>query len=366
MAAFVKGEISLSFDLCGCPNRCRHCWLGQASCRPMDLQQALERFDRFRSFVAGHAGILGLNRVRFFSTYFREPHWCSDYRRLREIELELNAGVDYAADYQLLSVWRLANDPGYAEWAKSIGTRKCQIALFGLGETNDWFCRRKGAHRDIVAATVRLLDVGIQPRWQVFLTKRGLPELQGILDLADELRISERVAGMGGQFDMFLNDATPVGEAEQLQDLRLTPDDVERIPKRLIESSELYFSVPFSYRTGVEWMREIMEGSDAPIGLQYPGVLWLFVASDWSVYSNVGSLEPWWRLGNLETDGPGDILDAYANDKAPALRAGQSLGIHEAARRFGRLDDRRLYSSRTDFTQLWLEMHCRNEYEQGR
>jgi hypothetical protein len=79
------------------------------------------------------------------------------------------------------------------------------------------------------------------------------------------------------------------------------------------------------------------------------------------VYPNIGTLEPWWRLGNLEKDSPEEIIDAYANDGAPALRAGQGLGIHEAARRCGGPDDGRLYSSRTDLTQLWLEMHCRME-----
>ena len=180
MPAFRKEEVSFAFDVCGCPNRCRHCWLGKATGRAMDLQKVVMLFTQFRSYVAENPGVHGLRRVKYFSTYFREPHRSADYRRLRELELELNGGIDYASDYQLLSVWRLAHDDGYAEWAESINTKKCQIALFGLEETNEWFCRRKGAHRDIIAATARLIEVGIQPRWMVFLTKRGLPEYRGI------------------------------------------------------------------------------------------------------------------------------------------------------------------------------------------
>ncbi len=359
MPEFRSGSVSLAFDLCGCPNRCRHCWLGQASAQTMDRRQAVDLFTRFRSRVAENGAEVGVHHVKYFGSYFREPHLCAEYRSLRQLELKLNGGIDYAADYQLLSVWRLAHDAEYAGWAKSINTRKCQIALFGLEGTNDWFCRRKGAHQDILTATNRLLEVGIQPRWMIFLNRRGLPELPGVLELVEQLHLRERVAEIGGEFDLFLNDPTPIGEAERLQDLRLIAEDIERIPAELVRSTERYFSTPFRPRTASEWTQGILDARDVPIGLDYPAELWFFVASDWSVYPNIGTLEPWWKLGNLATDSPDSLLRSFRDDVPDALKAGTDLTLHEAAERFSEPDDRHLYTSKTDLTQLWHEMHCR-------
>ena len=59
---------------------------------------------------------------------------------------------------------RPAHDHAYARFARSIGLSKRSIALFGLAVTNDWFCRCKGVHKDIVWDTLRLIKSGMLPR----------------------------------------------------------------------------------------------------------------------------------------------------------------------------------------------------------
>jgi hypothetical protein len=164
---------------------------------------------------------------------------------------------------------------------------------------------------------------------------------------------------MGGRFDVFLNDATPIGGAEQLQGIRLTAGDAALIPRQLIASTEQYTGKPFEPRTESDWVHEIISGQDALLGLDYPGELWFFVTSDWSVYSNLGTLEPWWKLGNLIVDGPWAVLSAFRNDTPVALEAGRELMLHEAAGTFGDPSGQRLYLSRTDLHQLWLELYSR-------
>lgn len=44
-------------------------------------------------------------------------------------------------------------------------------------ENTDYFTRRRGAFRDNLIGTGRLLEEGISPRWQFFLTKKAVPEL---------------------------------------------------------------------------------------------------------------------------------------------------------------------------------------------
>ena len=365
MPEFRERVLSFAFDMCGCPNRCRHCWLGKASNSPLDAGEIVERFLKLREHVESGAEQPHLERVRCFASYFREPHYSDGYRDMRDRELELNGGIDFSAGYELLSVWRLARDPAYAPWARMIGVRKCQIALFGMADTNDWFCRRVGAHADILSATLRLLENGIQPRWQVFVTKKGLRELPDLLDLVDFLHLRERSTAMGGRFELFLNDATPIGEARRLEGLRVDGEDVASIPGELIRSTEDYTGKPFRWATEAEWISEVLSKPDRPVGLDYPKDLWFNVDSLWDVYPNVGSLEPWWRLGNLRRDSPASLFGRFLHDGAPALRGARDLSMHEAARRYGDPRGGRMFGSETDLQQLWLERWCESQVSPG-
>ncbi len=62
----------------------------------------------------------------------REPDFSDDYERLAELEAELGCGKP--TRWELLSIWRLARDPKYAQWAKQVGgvPDTCQISFFGL------------------------------------------------------------------------------------------------------------------------------------------------------------------------------------------------------------------------------------------
>ena len=54
--------------------------------------------------------------------------------------------------------------------------RKCQISFFGMRETNDWFYRRKVFLRCYLATEDFWMLT--KPRWQLFLTKKIIPELE--------------------------------------------------------------------------------------------------------------------------------------------------------------------------------------------
>ena len=141
MAVFPNGELSISFDLHGCPNRCRHCWLGRATAGTMDVSEARRLFEAFRRHVASGAERPDLQRIRLFGSWLREPDYGDDYRQLHKLELELNSGQDYSREYELLSVWRLARDSTSARWASERGVRRCQITFFGTQTTTDVRCR---------------------------------------------------------------------------------------------------------------------------------------------------------------------------------------------------------------------------------
>ena len=91
----------------------------------------------------------------------------------------------------------------------------------------EWWDDRIGDGNDfqdqlIEPATERLLEVGMVPRWQVFLTKPGMPELPALIDLIACLRLRERVAELGAQFVVFCHPPGISGEAWNMQEFAIT------------------------------------------------------------------------------------------------------------------------------------------------
>ena len=200
MPPIDRDDVTVALDMYGCPNRCRHCWLGceaNPSLGWCDLRWVAKAFRGHRDLDAHDPYF---RRLKVMS-WFREPDYADDYRELNRLEAELSDGEPRR--FELLSIWRLANDETYAHWAREIGTKVCQVSFFGLGRTQDWFHRRAGAFDDSLLATERLLEAGIIPRWQLFLTRRIIPELGELMRLVERLKLQERVEALGGEFTSF-------------------------------------------------------------------------------------------------------------------------------------------------------------------
>ncbi len=318
----------------GCPNRCRHCWLGKATSKHMTEDDLRWAAAQFRSYVRKGEDRPFIHKLHVDS-WFREPDYSDDYERLYDLEAEVSDGRPKRCE--LLSIWRLARDPRYAGWAKKVGPDTCQITFFGLEETNDWFHRRKGAFRDCVTATERLLDVGMKPRWQLFLTKKIIPDLGGLLELVDKMKLRERVAALGGEFVLFIHPPGLQGEGRKLAHLNATLEDTELIPEEIIESSRKHFKTDKLWTTEAEVVDRFMQAGDesAQIWSSLPGGLYFIITTDWKVYSNMGTLEPWWSLGNLKTESIQTIFENFENDGPLGYRVNCTVSKKELAQRFG-------------------------------
>ena len=312
MPTINSEQVGVALDMQGCPNRCRHCYLGSANDRILSEEDVRWGVAQFRHYLTrGSTPIRKLS----VSTWFREPDSRGDYRHLYDLEAELSDGEP--CRYELLSVWRLARDESYARWAKSVGPDTCQISFFGTRETNDWFYRRKGAFDDAVTATERLLEVGMKPRWQIFLTTRLLPELDQLLSLIDQLRIRERVEALGAEFQVFMHPPGPDHEARRIEHLRPTADQLADQPHAILGTTRRHFATDVLWETEQALHARIL-GSDEAIGEgdSLPRVLRFFVCSNWDVFANLGTLEPWWRLGNLREDPVESIIGSFESDRA--------------------------------------------------
>jgi hypothetical protein len=319
-----------------------------------DVRWVAQQFRAFRK--AGEQGPpwTGLRIL----TWAREPDYSDDYRRLYALEQELSDLPSHRVQDEVLSVWRLARDPDYAPWAHSIGVRVCQLSFFGLEDVTDWAHRRRGAFRDLLIATERLLAAGIRPRWQWFLTKRILHDLPGLIALTQELRMRQRCEALGGPFTLFLHCPSPDGEAWYLEHLRPTVRELQQIPAWLRGQSEEHIGQPIG-RPEAELVRELSR-EDKPIAssatdLTATAGLWFHVEPDFDLYAQACEITPAYRLGNLKHDGLAHCLEVFENDRTPGLQAMFHVPVSELARRFGRPRGQRMYTP-SDLKSRWTLM----------
>lgn len=356
MPNIATKKIGVALDMHGCPNRCRHCYLGFGTNRKMSDDDLRWTAAQFRDYVETTDTIESLN----ISSDFREPDFSNGYRHLYELEKALSD--EEPARYELLSIWRLARDKGYASWAKSLGPQSCQIAFFGMEETTDWFYRREGAFKDALTATERLLEVGMKPRWQIFLTRRLIPEIDELLRLIKSLRLRERVQDLGGEFQVFMHTPSPIGEARRIEDLRPTIEEVTSLPEEILEASRRHFGRQTLWQTEGELYKSIMEKEETPPSdetlLDEPSRFWFFVTNNWDVFSNVGTLEPWWKLGNLKVDSVETIVRRFQRDEILGLEVLMHYPQSKLAKEYGNPQGRKIYSGRGDLLDLYREEHC--------
>jgi hypothetical protein len=350
--------IGVTVDLAGCPNRCRHCYLGVPANPQLPPDVLREVADAFWGWQRPGEGKLYFEQV-YVSSWYREPDFSADYRQLHELERELSRAEPRR--YELLSIWRLARDPDYAAWARAVGPSRCQISFFGLEETTDFFVRRAGAFQDALTATERLLDVGMVPRWQFFLTKPGMPELPALMDLIDDLRLQERVAELGDEFGVFCHPPGLSGEARNMQEFAITEEDLPAIPQELMAATVKHFGGAVNWGTERAALERLEAGEEHS---QYvPDEMWFFVDGNLDVYPNCSSeIGPEWRLGNLPADGIDAILRTFEQDGTPGLHASRHIPCVELGRRFADAARPHVHSM-GDCIDMWIHRSTASQRE---
>ena len=342
---FDMSYLGVMVDMAGCPNRCRHCWLGGHKNGNMSMEDFRGIAKQFRGWQDENGQ--SLMELGFFS-WWREPDYRDDYRALWKLEQELSS-PGRAQRFELLSIWRLAHDESYAKWAAMLPQKVCQITFFGMEENTDWGTRRSGAFNDCLLATERLIDAGIAPRWQLFITKRCVGELDSFLRLIYDLDLHKRCEAIGQTFEVFIGGISPEGSGYAIENIRMEEDDLLRIPQELIhicrEGADL-LGQPESVL--VESL--VHEESPANLRTNSPSVS---VNADFDVYPNIAEPTAWWRLGNLKSDGIDAIIKAYRDETTPGMRANRDIPVRELARRYGDASSKKLYS-KDDLLRRWL------------
>ena len=341
-------NITVCLDMFGCPNRCKHCWVGHAPNARLtaaDLQFVAESFRPFAEELTVY-------------DWYREPDYSDDYRELWALCNRLSGRV--RDHFELVSVWRLVRDREYVKWLSSIGLRAAQLTIFGGPEKTDYYTGRQNAYNEILQAVEILLAHQIAPRIQMFLNQDNTGELPFVQQLLQDLQLEERCASFGGTFSFFLHQGSCDGENEKLYGIRVTPDDLAKIPPPLAAYTLRHFgknSLEEVFgQTEQALCRELAADRSTKNLVSCAPVF--HVDSRFNVYPNLDSPEPIWRVGNLKTDGAQAVLQNYAENKSPAQHVRQTVPLGEIVRAVGDPSGRRLFT-KNDYIEYILNKYSR-------
>ncbi|EGT4138744.1 radical SAM protein [Clostridium perfringens] len=330
-------NITIALDMSGCPNRCKHCWIGHFKNGNMSIEDLKYVANSFKDYT---------NSLEVYS-WFREPDFNVDYKKLWEIDNELSKNTK-PKRFELLSFWRINRDEEYVKWAYNIGVRRCQLTFFGLEEKTDYYVGRKGAFNELINATRILLENKIAPRWQIFVNKDNINEIEKLIDLSKEMNLEERCKEFGEEFELFIHQGSCDGENEKLYDIRITSDDLVNIPKE------------FHHRLGKRekdlYGELINDSSTKNLVTDFPV---FYITSQFDVYPNYTSIAPWWYLGNIKRDGVKKVLDNYINNRSLGQKSSLEVPIKEMVKVCGDQNSNRLFD-RDDYIIYIINKYCRN------
>jgi len=333
-------NITIAFDNAGCPNRCKHCWLGVHPNKDIPIKSMTEISHDFRRFS---------EHVRV-DTWVREPDYPANYRELWDLSNDLSYNQK-PTRFELCSFYRINRDETYIDWLKLFEVDTYQLTVFGGKKQTDHYVGRKGAFEEIMNATNLLLDNGLIPRWQMFLTKDNIDEVDDVLNLISDMNLRERCNNLGKTFEFFIHVGSIDGENTNQYDQWITKSDLPYIPKEYFKGQEELITekeICEKYKDS-DKINNIV--SNEPV---------FYISADLDVFPNYTEMSPWWSLGNLKTDSLDKVLNNYTGNKSIAQKATTNVTYGELVNKYGNFNSERLFHEE-DFITYLLNRHCKEQ-----
>lgn len=150
------------------------------------------------------------------------------------------------------------------------------------------------------------------------------------------------------------------GENEKLSPIRVTPDDLQKIPQTLAAYTLKYFNKAsieevFGKTEQALYETLIHDKSTASYVSETPV---FYIDKAFYIYPNVTSPEPIWRLGNLKTDRIETILQNYTQSKSVAQHTRLTVPLCDIIASQGDCKSQRLFS-KGDYIVYMLNKYCR-------
>lgn len=319
-------SLILAVDMYGCPNRCRHCWLGHMPNKKMEENADAWLMDYFKPYFS---------RIAYYS-WLREPDFCDDYEKRWHRDNQLSVGL-LPERFELASFWRIVKDPEYVRFLKRVGVKKVQLTFFGMEEMTDKYIGRKGAFAELRKATDILIANQIAPRWQAFINEENKNEVAQLPELIKDMGLREKCHAFGEEFVFFVHSGSCDGENRKLYDIRIKKSD---IPKTLIPYYQDYDKV----LTEGECC-EILEKDSSSLVYHNNDNIVLYISNTFDVYYNFTHMSKEWRIGNLKTEEPKEMIRKIVEEDIPTLNLARKITLRDLAAKYGNRESERVFYS---------------------
>ncbi len=222
-----------------------------------------------------------------------------------------------------------------------------QLTFFGLETLTDRYVGRKGTFRELLQATELLLAHRIAPRWQAFINEENKDELVELLRLSETLQLRERCEAFGEEFRFFVHEGSCDGENRKLYGIRICKGDV---PAEL-KPYYLDFDRLASER---EWVERLWDDF-SHVTFHNVDRIVLQISNRFDVYFNFFEMSERWKIGNLKTDAPDELVRRVAEEDVPALCVARNRTVGELAGQYGDPHSERLFA-RGDYEEYLLNL----------
>ena len=327
----INKHLSICVDMYGCPNRCKHCWLGELPNKPFPNNYDEVIVNLFKKYF---------KNISFYS-WLREPDYCPSYKQ-RWIMDNILSSIK-PERFELASFYRIVRDPTYVKWLKEVGTKKVQLTFFGLEKTTDSFVGRKGAYQELISASKILKENDIEPRWQIFIYETNKEEVVALLNIAKSMDIKE----------IIVHEGSCDGNNRKLYDIRINKNNIPNEVK-------LYY-LDYSNILSEKECVALLKNDKSYYLPHNEKDLVLYITSDLNVYFNFTNPSTSWKIGNIKEDDIDDIVRKAIEEDIPALTLAGSIKIKDLVKRYGNPVSDRVFSIE-DYKMYLLNNYLEEEY----
>lgn len=346
----MKKEITLCFNIYGCPNSCKHCHVSGAPSKKMDIKLIEKQVEKFKA--AGY-------RTDVYSWYL-EPDFPNNYKEL--FSWEQNMSDKSHEHFELASDFRIVRDKEYVKWLKELGLKKVQLTFFGMEELTNYYTGRNNAFNELIEAIDILIENEIAPRIQYFLYKDTINELDEFISYIDSLKVEERCNSFNSKFELFVHTGSCLGTGINLYEKWITDEDLVKIPAYVIDKTLEHYKVSnFNEVLGSTEQDLYQKHMDNKSFHTYESNNILYVDNKYNVLPNSASLNDYWIIGNLFTDSVEEIMDKYLNGDYYGNNISKTHSIGEMIKEVGNPNSIRLFNE-DDYLDFVRDMFIMRKY----
>ncbi len=326
-------SLTIVFDMYGCPNRCKHCWIGSLPNRKLTIKDSTTVANFFKTKFP---------RNFTFYSWMREPDYADNYKEIWKLDNKLSVD-NLPKRFELASFYRIVRDKEYVPWLSKLGVKVVQLTLFGLERLTDLYIGRKGAFNEIITATKILINNNITPRWQVFINQENKEEIIELIELSKTF---------DQEFELFIHEGSCDGENELLYPIRITRNDISDT----IKPYYLNYDALYEEKT----LYEKLSHDNSTSSLITSDVVF-YVTNDFSVYPNLSNIAPWWKIGNIKENTVDEIIANYLNHVPTAMKIRSTIPLGKIVQSVGNKASEKLFS-KADYIIYLLNQYARKTH----